>query len=566
VPASAPQEPAGDEPEAEPDEEQPEKAEEEEESVEVEIDFEGILDRVHRISIRESRESGLLWSPDGKKLAFNATVDGERGFYTVEFPDVGTPKRLAASGLGSARWLKETKEIVGTSRSSGGGAASPRRMPPQFSRGGFGGGGSASPAAMDARGKVETFGFSVRRVRDWAAVRQISFDQGWRAMRDRFYDENLNNRDWFAIRAKYRPVAAQCLGADEFSELMNMMLGELNASHMGHRGGSDPLPAVSSSNDWSPTTYHLGLRFDLRDEGPGLRVVSVIPSSPCDSDRSRVEVGEVLTAIEGQPVGPQVDLDRILTLDEGRELELTVADREGTERKVGVWPTRSVQGLLYEEWIEDSRSAVEELSEGKLGYLHIRGMNSSSLLKMEEDFYHAGHGKDGLIIDVRFNGGGSTADHVLTMLTQPEHAITRSRGSGEGYPQDRKIYASWTKPIVLMCNEHSFSNAEILSHAVKQLGRGRVVGMRTAGGVISTGSARLLDGSSVRMPTRGWYLVTTGEDMELNGCEPDIALWNPPDGEDLQLQAAVEALLEDVAAKAAAGDVRIVPASYKRRR
>ncbi|MEZ5975993.1 MAG: S41 family peptidase [Planctomycetota bacterium] len=125
---------------------------------------------------------------------------------------------------------------------------------------------------------------------------------------------------------------------------------------------------------------------------------------------------------------------------------------------------------------------------------------------------------------MRFNGGGSTTDHVLTALTQPQHALTQSRGSGLGYPQDRKVYATWDKPIVLLCNEHSFSNAEILSHAIQQIGRGRLVGMRTAGGVISTGGASLVDGSSMRMPTRGWYRVVDGKDMELNGCLPDIAL------------------------------------------
>jgi tricorn protease len=191
-------------------------------------------------------------------------------------------------------------------------------------------------------------------------------------------------------------------------------------------------------------------------------------------------------------------------------------------------------------------------------------MNMSSFRQMEQDLYDAGFGKEGLIIDVRFNGGGSTTDHVMTALTQPVHAITKSRGSGEGYPQDRKVYASWTKPIVLMCNEHSFSNAEILSHAVKQVGRGRLVGMRTAGGVISTGSVRLIDGSSVRMPMRGWYLASTGEDMELNGCTPDIALWNRPGGPDDQLAAAVGALADDVAKQRAKGDVEIVPAAAKR--
>ncbi|MEE2639129.1 MAG: S41 family peptidase, partial [Planctomycetota bacterium] len=144
------------------------------------------------------------------------------------------------------------------------------------------------------------------------------------------------------------------------------------------------------------------------------------------------------------------------------------------------------------------------------------------------------------------------------------------RGSGEGYPQDRRVYASWTKPIVMLCNEHSFSNAEIVSHAVKQTGRGRLVGMRTAGGVISTGAVGLLDGSMVRMPMRGWYLATTGEDMELNGCKPHIAFWNDPSwnspgGEDAQLAKAVEVLAEDVKTEKAKGKVKITPASQLRK-
>jgi tricorn protease len=566
-PAASPQEPEKqDDEKKEGDEDEKKK---EKEPVKVTIDFDGILERLHRISIADSSESGLVWSPDGKKLAFSATVEAERGFYTVEFPDVEKPVKLASAGLGNARWLKETNEIVGTSSGGGdsGRGATPATPPatptPRRGGGGFGGGGG-TPAAMSARGQLETFAFSARRERDWHAVRQVSFDQGWRAMRDEFYDESMNNRDWDKIREKYRPVAAQCLGSDEFSELMNMMLGELNASHMGHSGGSDPLPRPTVQSTWTPTTYHLGLRYDQDDEGPGLRVASVIPGSPCHKQRSRVEAGETLLAIDGTPVGPDVDLDRVLTLDEVRDLELTVADREGNERTVTVRPVSSVQGLLYDEWVENNRLAVEQQSEGRLGYLHIQGMNMQSFRQMEEDLYHAGHGKEGLIIDVRFNGGGSTTDHVLTALTQPVHAITRSRDSGEGYPQDRKVYATWTKPIVLMCNEYSFSNAEIFSHAIKQIGRGRLVGMRTAGGVISTGSQRLLDGSSVRMPTRGWYLATTGEDMELNGCLPDIALWNPPGGPDLQLEAAVTALLEDVASEQAQGGVKVVPAAFKR--
>jgi len=503
------------------------------------VELEGIHDRLHRISIRNSREGGLIWSPDGKTLAFSATVSSQSGFYGVTFPNPGAPRKLASRGLSRATWHKQGNEIVGLS--------------------------SGKPAAMKNGTSLATFAFSVRRTRDWSAVRQISFDQGWRAMRDRFYDPDMNNRDWDAIRRKYRPVAAQCLGQREFTDLMNMMLGELNASHMGHRGGSDALPSTGNRSSWAPTTHHLGLRYGLERPEKGLVVTSVIPGSPADRARSKVRAGELLMAIDGTAITRTTDVDALLTMDATRDVELTVAGEDGTERKVTLRPIRSVAGLLYDEFVENNRKQVDELSDGKLGYLHIRGMNMSSFRQMEEDLYHAGAGKDGLIIDVRFNGGGSTTDHVMTALTQPVHAITKSRGSGEGYPQDRKIYASWTKPIILMCNEHSFSNAEILAHAVKQVGRGRLVGMRTAGGVISTGSVGLLDGSSVRMPMRGWYLVSTGEDMELNGCTPDIAMWNDPMGPDAQLARAVRELAADVKAEHDKGGVKIVPAATKRR-
>ncbi len=540
---------------AKPSKEQPEKKpvddkgdekekEEDKKTNDVQIDFDGIFDRVDRLRYADSSESSLIWIGDGDTLAFSATIDGKRGFFSVKFPRPEKPKRIADSPLSQNRWIKASKEFVGHR--------------------------SGVPATMNLTGKTETFGFDVRTERDWREVRMIVFDQGWRAMRDRFYDEAYNNKDWYAMRAKYRPMAAECIGAAEFSELMNMMLGELNASHMGHRGGSDPLPNFQAQNEWSPITYHLGLRFELDGKGPGLVVESVIPGSPCDRARSLVKAGETVLRIDGTPVAPDVDIEKLLTMEQLKDVTLQVRSAAGEEREVVVRPTASVANLLYEEWIEKTRAQVDELSDGKLGYLHIQGMNFRSFRQMEEDLYHAGAGKEGLIIDVRFNGGGSTADHVMTALTQPKHAITRSRGSGEGYPQDRRVYASWTKPIIMMCNEHSFSNAEIVSHAVKQTGRGRVVGMRTAGGVISTGSVGLLDGGSVRMPMRGWYLASTGEDMELNGCEPHIMLWNKPSwnspgGQDTQLVKAVEALTEDVATEKAKGKVKIVPASQLRK-
>lgn len=177
-------------------------------------------------------------------------------------------------------------------------------------------------------------------------------------------------------------------------------------------------------------------------------------------------------------------------------------------------------------------------------------MNAPSFYKFEEALYDAGAGKDGMVIDVRENGGGSTADLLLTALTQPRHAIAVPRGGGPGYPQDRTVFATWTKPIVVLCNQNSFSNAEIFSHAIKTLKRGKLVGVPTAGGVVSTGATPIMDVGTLRLPFRGWYTINDGQDMELHGAVPDVIVWPEPGempaGKDRQLEEAVKVLAADV--------------------
>jgi len=182
-------------------------------------------------------------------------------------------------------------------------------------------------------------------------------------------------------------------------------------------------------------------------------------------------------------------------------------------------------------------------------------MGNPSLAKFEAQLFSVANGKDGLVIDVRNNGGGWTTDYLLAILRVKRHATTFPRDGGPGYPQGRLPLYSWSKPIIVLCNEHSFSNAEIFSHAIKTLQRGKVVGVPTPGGVISTGWERLIDGSSFRLPMRGWYTGTITErderiNMEGNGAIPDIIVPMIPgqavNGEDTQLKVAVEELLGDL--------------------
>ncbi len=517
----------------------PKEKEEEEETKPVEVDLEDIADRVKRVSIADASESGLMWSPDSKKLAFRASIKGARGLYTVEFPEPKEPKLLTKVNGSGGRWLKTGNQIA-------------------WLVGGV-------PATLSANGKATSHGFSIRHEVHLPALHAAAFDKAWRTMRDRFYDANLNGRDWDAVREKYQDMAAAALTPLELQTVVNYMLGELNGSHLGFRASG----AGWRNPGWRDVTGHLGVRWDPDFEGPGLRVGAVIDGAPAHEERHRIHPREIVLSIDGLPVGPETHIDRLLTGDPARHVDVRVQDTEGEVRTLRMQPTSypAVRRRLYDHWIEANRAKVDELSKGRLGYLHVRGMNWSSFLRFEAELYKVGHGKDALLIDVRDNGGGFTTDHLLTCLTQPRHAITVPRGGGPGYPQDRMVYAPWHKPVVVLCNQNSFSNAEIFAHAIKNLGRGPIVGVQTAGGVISTGGTNVMGLGSLRLPFRGWYLASTGADMELGGCMPDHVIWPRPEdhatGHDRQLEKAVEVGLAEINAYAKRPQPKLVPRSQR---
>lgn len=397
-----------------------------------------------------------------------------------------------------------------------------------------GGGGGAAPAADTASAASGGYRFTALQEIDLAKRNQAAFDMCWRLMRDQWYDDRLGNKNWLAVREKYFP-AAQTADGETLTSIVQMMLGELNGSHLGFTYGSttrrSPAPEEpSDTRHWSPTTAHLGVRFVDGYAGPGLKIRDVLPDGPAEHARSLLKAGEIVLAIDGTPVDPAMDLAKVLNGPLNRDIVLKVRDAAGKEREVSLRPISylATRSMLYRKWLDDNRSAVDKLSKGKLGYLHISQMDMVSFHKFEEELYNAGSGKDGLVIDVRENGGGSTADLLMTALMQPRHAVAIPRGGVPGYPQDRTIFATWDKPVVVLCNQNSFSNAEIFSHAIKTVGRGKLVGVPTAGGVISTGGTTIMDVGFLRLPTRGWFLKDTGEDMELNGAIPDVIIWPEP--------------------------------------
>jgi tricorn protease len=385
------------------------------------------------------------------------------------------------------------------------------------------------------------------------------FAQSWRALSDRFYDPLFHGANWQAVRAKYHPVVAHVAKKEDLYALISLMLGELNASHLGV-GGKLPTP--------DENTADLGLVYDNTYRGPGLKVAEVLRRGPADRRGVNIKAGDVILAIDRVELTDKVNVPQLLNNKAGegvllqltsdpmgpktvRQVEVVAIPRDdAADRTLGRVDRRDAQELMYERWVARNAAAVEKASGGRVGYIHIPSMNDDGLETFVRSLYSDNFDKDGVIIDVRFNGGGFTHDQVLNYLGAKEHTIFRQRDGGEGLVL-RSFDRKWNKPVVVMCNNRSFSDAEIFPHAFKTLGYGKVVGQPTGGYVIGTTSVRLIDGSQFRIPRTGVFTVA-GINMEKQGVVPDVlvepAVEDWKKGTDTQLVKAVDVASAEVAA------------------
>lgn len=338
----------------------------------------------------------------------------------------------------------------------------------------------------------------------------------------------------------------------DFQAIFNWMLGQINASHMGLRGGED------RSNLQKDKTGLLGLTLTPQQDG-AMRIDYVTNNMPADRQVSILKKGDVITAVNGITLKDSINFYALMNNTSNDKIYLNIRDKNGFKKEVVIRPKEKNRAEKYEDWVNEKKRLTALYSNGKLGYIHIQGMNWTSFEKFESELTAAGLGKEGVVIDVRYNGGGWTTDYLMAVLNVRQHAYTIPRGASANLKTDHKKFknkypfserlplSAWTKPSIALCNEASYSNAEIFSHAYKNLGIGSLVGVPTFGAVISTGSKRLVDGSRVRMPFRGWFIKASETNMEFHGAIPDFIVKNNPDskikGEDNQLKKAVSELL-----------------------
>jgi tricorn protease len=404
---------------------------------------------------------------------------------------------------------------------------------------------AASSAASAGRGEGtrKRINFNVRvrveRPAEWAEM----FDDAWRTMKYRFYDPKMHGIDWDAARAKYRPLVDFVGDRQELLNIINEMIGELNASHT----GAAPPPRGAASG---VSTGHLGVELESDSAVGRYRVTHVYEAGPADKDWVRVSVGDYLIAINGKPVRAGDNYWQLLNNRLNRKSEVTFNNKPGEE---GAWQTRietiatnAYSQLRYERWVKERRKKVDELSGGRIGYLHIQAMNQPSLRKFEKEIREF-RNKEALVIDQRWNGGGNIEQELLAILVQRQYQIWQPRGTE---PAGRP-FAGFFGPKVVLQNWRSASNAEMFPAGFRALGLGKVIGTPTAGAVIGTGSYGLIDGSTVRTPGVGVFLADPKRtNMENYGVQPDMLVDNLPEdnlaGRDRQLEAAVAELMKQL--------------------
>ncbi|MEM9372501.1 MAG: S41 family peptidase [Planctomycetota bacterium] len=478
--------------------------------------------RLRRVTTYGGNEFNLEITPGAERFVFTASggAGGSTGVYSIKW-DRSEEKRLASSST-VAEISRDGQKVVMLR----GGQA--RTVKPS--------GGGDETVSIDATTEL-----------DHAALSSQMFDEMARTLGRTFYHPDMKGLDWAQLTADYRELAAKSYTASEFREIGTRLMGELNGSHLG---------VYPSPNYSSPDFRSSGrLGIDATPVEDGFRVDAVLPRSRTNEGEMALRAGDVITGIELEKITPGDTLDALLAGRVNVETIVTVR-RESQDGDVEldllVIPvsTGAEGRLRYDAWQLANAAKVSEWSGGRLGYLHIRAMGGADLNEYERDLYASAYAREGLLIDVRSNGGGWTTDRVLASLMYPRHAYTIPRGAhpieGQGYPRDRLYIQRYNEPVNMLCNEKSFSNAEIISHAFKTLDRGNLVGEETYGGVISTGSFTLVDGTRVRQPFRGWYLLD-GTDMENHGAMPDIRIEQTPEDEasafDRQLKAAVDDLL-----------------------
>ena len=481
-----------------------------EKSKKLDLDFARRDLRIRRLTRASANYGDHYLSKDGRKLYYVTPLESGSGLCEMDLRE-GSVKVLARGVTGAITPAEDGQSIY------------------MFS-------GRGITRVTLAGGQTKQIAFDGAYEFKPKAERTYMFDHIWKQVQEKFYDPDIHGIDWAYYRDNYRRFLPYINNYFDFQDLLSEMLGELNGSHTGARysapGGEAP--------------GYLGVLYDNDYKGDGLRIKEVLPDGPVSLADDEIAPGDLILTIDGQPVTAGANWYGLLAGKSGKKVALTV--RKGKKDiEIFVQPVASESALLYRRWVRQREEMVEKLSGGRVGYVHVQGMNSPSFREVFSKALGKYRTCEALIVDTRHNGGGWLHDDLVTLLGGKEYIHFTPRG----HFASKEPFAKWTRPSCVLVCEDNYSDASGFPYAYRALGLGKLIGAPVPGTMTAVWWENQINSSIVfGIPQVGSFGLAEQRYLENMQLEPDILVYNDPasvlNGEDKQLEAAVREMLRQI--------------------
>lgn len=484
-----------------------------EEVKEIMIDFEGLSDRKKRLTIHSSSLGGAVLTNDGEQLYYLSKFEKGYDLWVHNFykNETKIAKKLNAGSAGNLKLSKDGNKLFYIS--------------------------NGAPHVMTLKGgKDQKIAFKADFELKPAQEREYIFNHAWKQVEEKFYKKDLHGVDWEFYKSEYEKFLPHINNNYDFSEMLSELLGELNASHT----GCSYRPRRKNSDQ----TASLGIIYDLNSGEKGLRVDGIINKSPADYS-GKIKVGDVLISINDVQLSDENTLSKLMNRISGQSTRFTFKGKDG-KYDITLKPItqRELNNLVYERWVKDREEEVDSLSNGRLGYVHVRGMNDASFRTVYDKVLGKYTNREGLVVDTRFNGGGWLHDDLATFLNGEKYFELSPRGQSLGVEPMFK----WYKPSVVLMGEGNYSDAHMFPETYKALGIGKLVGMPVPGTATAVWWETQIDPTLVFGIPQVGVKINDGSYLENKQLEPDVKVALTPQkaikGKDEQLEKAVNVLLK----------------------
>lgn len=487
-----------------------------EESKDIEIDFEGLQDRIVRLTPNSSDIADFVLSKDGETLYYLSAFEGGYDLWKKDLRkgDVTLEKKLDSGNVRIQTDADGNMFLAGS-----------------------------TVKKFDPKSRsLKNVGISGSMKMDLAREREFMLDYVKNEARERFLLPEMPV-DWDMYVDNYRRFLPHISHNADFAPLLSELLGELNVSHSGGRYyGAAAKDATAS----------FGLLFDWNYDGDGLRVSEIVEGGPFDRATTAMKAGDIITAVNGVPVKADEDWTKLFNgILRKKTLVAFSNPRTGEKSEEVILPisTAQMNNLLYDRWVKGREAAVDSLSGGRLGYVHIRSMSDDSFRDVYSKLLGKFVGKDGIVIDTRWNGGGRLHEDIEVLFSGDKYLTQEIHGRKSSEMPSRR----WNKPSIMVMGEANYSNAHGTPWVYKKKKLGKLVGMPVPGTMSSVNWIDLQDPSLLFGVPVVAFRTEEGNILENSQLEPDIKVANSPAdivrGVDAQIETAVRALLQEIDGK-----------------